>query len=128
MRLPYSQRIEAMRRQLTPETTHLRKHSVKPADVGGHQNQMKALANAAASNRVLIELNPLSLGVELIEEALEEAVESAAIDSDSSVDDALSGGELLAAMAMSEIGAAGEIMAHVIDEAIYSGGTHFNSW
>lgn len=126
MRLPFSQRIEVMRRQLTTPRPSSRKHPTKLADAGGHQSQVKARINAAASDRLLNELNPLSLGVELLEEALEEVVESnnAALSDDGE----LIGSDLLAAMAVSEIGAAGEIMAHVLDDAIYSGESHFNPW
>jgi len=126
MRLPFSQRIEVMRRQLTTPRPSSRKHPTKLADAGGHQSQVKARINAAASDRLLNELNPLSLGVELLEEALEEVVESN--DAALSDDGELIGSDLLAAMAVSEIGAAGEIMAHVLDDAIYSGESHFNPW
>lgn len=128
MRLPFSQRIEVMRRQLTAQRPSARKNPAKAADAGGYQSQVKARINAAAGDRILNELNPLNLGVELLEEALEEVVESGAIDAAQADDFELSSSDLLAAMAVSEIGAAGEIMAHVLDDAIYSGEAHFNSW
>ena len=126
MRLPFSQRIEVMRRQLTTPRPSSRKHPTKLADAAGHHSQVKARINAAASDRILNELNPLSLGVELLEEALEDVVESN--DAALSDDGDLIGSDLLAAMAVSEIGAAGKIMAHVLDDAIYSGESHFNPW
>lgn len=128
IRLPFSQRIEVMRRQLTAQRPSARKHPAKAADAGGYQSQVKARINAAAGDRILNELNPLNLGVELLEEALQEVVESDAIDAAQAGDFELSSSDLLAAMAVSEIGAAGEIMAHVLDDAIYSGEAHFNSW
>lgn len=128
MRLPFSQRIEVMRRQLTAPRPSSRKHPAKAADAGGLQSQVKARINAAASDRILNELNPLSLGVELLEEALEEVVESGAIDAALADDGELSSSDLLAAMAVSEIGAAGEMMAHVLDDAIFSGESRFNPW
>lgn len=128
MRLPFSQRIVVMRRQLTAPRPSSRKHPTKVADAGGHQSQVKARINAATSDRILNELNPLSLGVELLEEALEEVVGSGAIDAALSHDGELIGSDLLAAMAVSEIGAAGEIMARVLDDAIYSRESHFNPW
>lgn len=128
MRLPFSQRIEVMRRQLTAPKPSSRKHPAKAADASCHQSQIKARINAEASNRILNELNPLSLGVALLEESLEEFVESGAIDAALADDGEINSSDLLAAMAVSEIGAAGELMAHVLDDAIFCGESRSNPW
>lgn len=128
MRLPFAQRIEAMRRQLMPPRLGPRKRMAKAAGAHDHQGQVEARIHDEANYRVLSELNPLVLGVELLAEALEEVVGSGVIDGVMSDDGELSSSNLLAAMVVSEIGAAGESMAHVLDAAIHPGDPHFNPW
>lgn len=122
MRLPFSQRLDVMRRQLATPRPPGRKNPAKALDIPGRQGHVRARFDAEANNRMLNDLNPLVLGAQLLEEAVGQVADSATVDvpMDSS--------DVLAAMVVSEIGAAGEIVAHVLDDAICTNQSGSSHW